>query len=553
VSGKLTNNSGATVALGANNDTSDTASFGTLANSGTVTVGTGATLTLSGAGANTNPGTLQVSGVIDSKGSLTLSGTGTLTLTGGAVTATGAGDSLKTGTKNTIQGSGTISGFAVTNAGTLSANQSAPLIFLPGAAGLDNTGTMQVSAGDTMVIGTSAGGALTNFSGATLTGGTYNLSGVLQFGASGTTIATNAANITLNGAGEMLDFGSHNILAGFNDNAATGVFKLASGASLTTTGGSFTNAGAFTVSAGTTFTVGGSGTNFTQTAGSSTIDGTLTSTSLGTISVNSGSLSGEGTLGDNVIDAGALSPGDSAAKTGKLTVADNYTQDSTGTLNIQIDGATASKYDQLKVTDVATLGGTLDITVKAGVTLTAGQKFTILTAASVSGAFAAVNGIVINGNQYFTVTYNAGSVVLTVTNGTPPAGGGPAVTQLFHPALYRPRLAQVPAALTERVPAPVQLATGAGLRGFRPRDDFGPAAGPVSTNDGAGTGSLGIAPVSAAAYNSMAAMNHMRFECGVDLKALLHTGRKKLVRALWAAPDSPDALAIGYMAYTASH
>ncbi len=43
------------------------------------------------------------------------------------------------------------------------------------------------------------------------------------------------------------------------------------------------------------------------------------------------------------------------------------------------------------------------------------------------------------------------------------------------------------------------------------------------------------------------------FECGVDLKALLQTSRKQLVRGLWAAPDSPEALAIGYMTYTSNH
>ena len=59
--------------------------------------------------------------------------------------------------------------------------------------------------------------------------------------------------------------------------------------------------------------------------------------------------------------------------------------------------------------------------------------------------------------------------------------------------------------------------------------------------------------MAASAYNSMAAMNHMRFECGVDLKALLKTGRKRLMKGLWAAPDSADALYLGYMAYSASH
>jgi hypothetical protein len=48
----------------------------------------------------------------------------------------------------------------------------------------------------------------------------------------------------------------------------------------------------------------------------------------------------------------------------------------------------------------------------------------------------------------------------------------------------------------------------------------------------------------------MAAMNHMRFECGVDLKAVLKTSRRQLLKGLWAAPDSPDALNIGYMTLT---
>jgi hypothetical protein len=51
----------------------------------------------------------------------------------------------------------------------------------------------------------------------------------------------------------------------------------------------------------------------------------------------------------------------------------------------------------------------------------------------------------------------------------------------------------------------------------------------------------------------MSAMNHQRFECGVDLKALLKTSRKQLLKGLWAAPDSKDALSIGYMTYTGSH
>jgi hypothetical protein len=68
------------------------------------------------------------------------------------------------------------------------------------------------------------------------------------------------------------------------------------------------------------------------------VDGNLTSSTLGTLSVNGGTLDGAGTLGYNVVDSSALTPGDSAAKTGDLSVADTYAQKSTGALDIQING-----------------------------------------------------------------------------------------------------------------------------------------------------------------------------------------------------------------------
>jgi hypothetical protein len=585
VSGTLTNDSGATLTIGANNDTTDTATVGSLANSGTVTVGTGASLTIDGT--NSNSGTINVDGTLDFKKNNTLTGRGSLTLTNGTIAGVGAAPTLDN--KSTIEGSGTISNLGITNAGTLSAN-SGTLSILPASAGLDNTGTIVVSAGDAMKIGTSAGGALTNFSGTTLTGGTYNISGTLQFGSSGATIATNAATITLSGTGEMIDFGNNNILAGFNNNSSTGVFKLASAASLITTGGAFINSGLFTVSTGTTFTVGGSSFNFTQAAGATTVDGTLTSTTTGTLDITGGDVDGKGTLGYNVVDSGILSPGDSAAKTGKLTVADTYTQESTGTLAIQIDGTTATKYDKLQVTGDATLdtGSTLDINLKAGVTLSAGQKFTILTSAALTGQFTTVNGQVISTNPplYFAVSYpaGAGTVVLTVTSGTPPtspASSSLVSTQLIHAPLthgsihgsigkghyglevYRPALARIPAvspALSmARTPVsqPASLGSlGTSMHAFHPLDDFGsPVAGsaPAGIGDAGAAGSLGLSPVSAAAYNSMGAMNHMRFEAGVDLKALLKTSRRQLWKGLWAAPDSRDALSIGYMTFNGAH
>jgi hypothetical protein len=129
--------------------------------------------------------------------------------------------------------------------------------------------------------------------------------------------------------------------------------------------------------------------------------------------------------------------------------------------------------------------------------------------------------------------------------------------------VYGQRMIQLPAVVPglsmARVPAsqPVFMGSlGTGMRTFHPLDDFGPPAAvsaAAGIGDDGGAGSLGISPVSAAAYNSMAAMNHMRFECGVDLKALLKTSRKRLLKGLWAAPDSADALAVGYMTYNGSH
>jgi len=321
------------------------------------------------------------------------------------------------------------------------------------------------------------------------------------------------------------------------------------------------------------------------------VSGTLTSTTLGTLAVNGGSLFGGGTLGYNVVDDSVLSPGTSIAATGKLTVADTYTQQSAGALDIQLNGTTAgTNYDQLKVTGTATLGGTLNITL--GFTPTVGETFTILTASSLGGTqFTTVNGLAINGTEHFTITYGAGGVqlkvvtgALTITNQPSntlvsrliPApvrhGSSVSVKGRYGLGVFGQRMAPLPALapafsmartpVAQPVAAPVARPVSFGMAatgtpGFRPMDQFGSplaaVSAPVSTGDFAAAGSFGISSSSAASYNSMSAMNHMRFECGVDLKALLKTSRKQLLKGLWAAPDSPDALDLGYMTYTGSH
>jgi hypothetical protein len=116
--------------------------------------------------------------------------------------------------------------------------------------------------------------------------------------------------------------------------------------------------------------------------------------------------------------------------------------------------------------------------------------------------------------------------------------------------------ATIPAASVWRTASISPAYAAGGMHRFHAMDQFGSLAAvpaPVGTADASAAGSFGIAAVSAASFNNMSTTNHMRFECGVDLKALLKTSHKQLLKGLWASPDSPDALAIGYMTYNGNH
>ena len=398
----------------------------------------------------------------------------------------------------------------------------------------------------------------------------------------GTTLATNAARLTLSGTGaRLIDFDGNNILAGFTTNAATGNFRLASGASLTTSGGDFINAGLFTIAKNSIFTVGGSSFNFTQTGGTTTVDGKLASAGAGMLNLNGGSLFGTGSLFYSVTDAATLSPGDATTKPGVLTVSRWYTQSAAGALDISIGGAApGTGYDRLNVTKGATLGGTLNIQLINGFVPAIGSTFDILNASSVSGVFTTVNGLAINASEHFQVTYNGDRVTLTVVAG-PAAPAGISVTQSANPypfgqagrgsagvraAVPRPALVSAPvtarhvsvagrASVTGRtiVPLPNRAIGGHGFR----RMDSAPAAAVL-------TAPLSVADLSVPVYRSLGSSpapartsngfrNPMRFECGVNLNTLLKTSPRRLLRVLFAAPDSPEAVTIGYMTYTAGY
>jgi hypothetical protein len=374
VSGSFTNNSLAVLTVGDGPSTNDSASVGTLSNSGTVNIGTengstGALLDLTASGTSTNSGTINV-------GTTTASGTstGTLEISAAAVTLSGAGKVVMSNlagnlitaaaptdiltSANTIEGSGNIGNgnMGFVNTGTVEANQSTALIIDPSSSGFNNKGTVNVSTGDTLEI-TGPANSFLNYSSTskTLTGGTYLVSGTLQFGATGNTITTDAAKITLTGAAaKIVDPSGGNIIAPLATIASASLFDITSGANFTTVG-NFTNNGTLTVGSGSKFVVksGSSLTNFsgtTLTGGIYNVTGQLqfgpTGTSLVT---NAASITLTGThakivdtTNQNILTAFATN---NAGATFDITSGYNFTTAGNFTNNGSLVVGTSSTFD----------------------------------------------------------------------------------------------------------------------------------------------------------------------------------------------------------------
>jgi fibronectin-binding autotransporter adhesin len=283
------------------------------------------------------------------------------------------------------------------------------------AGNFTNSGTLTIGSGSKFDVS----GSLSNFNSGTdtLTGGTYAVSGTLQF--TGANIVNNAAKITLTGAGsQIIDQSSNNGLANFAANDSAGSFTLAGGRNFTTAG-DFSNAGTMKVSSGTKFTVGGAGI-YTQTAGSTTTDGTLTAS--GGLSIVGGTMFGnEGTLAGNISLSGtsAISPGDGVKKIGMLNINGTYMQGSMASALFDLGGLTSGKFDVINITNAAKLGGNLVVDLVNGFTPVAGDNFDIMNYASETGAFSSESLPVISGDHWL-VTIGATDVLLQLLTGTGP-------------------------------------------------------------------------------------------------------------------------------------
>jgi fibronectin-binding autotransporter adhesin len=389
---------------------------------------------------------------------LTLAGSGKVTMGDGtnngynnqAVIGNDFGGGGVLTNQSTIQGSGVIASGTqgLVNSGTINANVPVGTagvvleICCEGSSGIVNSGTMEASNGGTLEIsaGTSfnntgtlnaassstinvnGNGPFLNLVNGTLTGGTYAVTGTLQIPGN---VTTNAAKITLTGTKSQILNPNTNALEGFLTNAAKGSFTIAGNQGFTSAG-TFTNQGTITISKGSTFTVGEGG-SYVQNSGKTTVNGELTLSSAddseevdaaaASVKISKGSLFGNGgTIVAGVSCAGTLTPATSATTVGKLTIRGAYTQTAAGALDANISGAESGEFNLLNVTSTATLGGTLNITLLNDFVPVIGSTFEILTAKSVKGTFATVNGTKINSSEQFTVTYNSNNVTLTVVS-----------------------------------------------------------------------------------------------------------------------------------------
>ncbi len=139
--------------------------------------------------------------------------------------------------------------------------------------------------------------------------------------------------------------------------------------------------------------------------------GTVTA---GTIELVSGStLNGTGTVTANVLNSGGQLR--LAGASGTLQISGDYTQTANGAVSTTIGGAGGGQFGRFAVTGTATVDGTLNLSLVNGYYPANGTGFQVLTAGTLAGQFATINGLTQNGRRTFQPFYRAGSfAVVTV-------------------------------------------------------------------------------------------------------------------------------------------
>ena len=383
--------------------------------SGNVKVASGAALNMdfvnigntTGATNFTGTGSMKWTGNITMKSNITLASNGpSLTLDGSttAFVLTGATESVpinfNTSNNVTVKGNGSLDPRMVWN----------------------NGGKIDIVAsnlGDHFSIGTK--GELNNLNGATINvsgptslvanagnfnnqvGATLNLATCSTLDVSSNGGFVNAGNITMQVASKILasDAANSGTISGNGTITSTGVFTN-SGVVTLGNSGSLT-AISFANNLGATL----NGTGAVSLTGNFNNNGLVTLGAAGSITAanfnnNEGAtVSGNGTytLSDTFTNSGILAPGGDGT-IGSINIAGNFSQASTGTLNIDVIDGTETGHDRLIVGGpLITLDGTLQTRLLNGYAPSLGTSFAAITStASTGGNFRHVFGDVLNDN-----------------------------------------------------------------------------------------------------------------------------------------------------------
>jgi len=342
----------------------------------------------------TSGGTLSlVNGTFDNLGGLIEAQNASLVTLNAAVVSGGQLDTIGSGVIRAVSSAtfdGTVN--VPTNLGMIELQNDADVIFL---GALNNAGTIHMASTASVTDFELHDGPVILTAGGQVT--MSNLSTNRIFGVAGGSLVN--VNNTISGSGNIglgitpitnlgTIIANQSVALGVNPDGAIGLtnqgtLKATNAATMTIGAGPFSTSGNVIVDAGATISRTGA---FTQTAGSTIVHGSLSAT--GPIQIQDGTLSGSGTITGSVTVGGTTAPGTSA---GQLNISGTYTQQSTGTLAIEIGGPTpGSQHDQLAVSGAATLDGTLSVEFIDGYTPSIGQSFTVMTYSSRSGTFAIV-------------------------------------------------------------------------------------------------------------------------------------------------------------------
>ncbi|MCX7428683.1 MAG: matrixin family metalloprotease [Planctomycetia bacterium] len=134
----------------------------------------------------------------------------------------------------------------------------------------------------------------------------------------------------------------------------------------------------------------------------------------GSVTIESGGvLTGSGYVDRNVVNGGEVRPG---LGPGVLTIGNNYTQQSTGTLSVELGGlAQETQYDLLDVGGTATLGGELEIAILGGFAPSLLDSFLVMSCYSRTGVFSTVTGDELPSGLVLAPDYGARSLTLVAT------------------------------------------------------------------------------------------------------------------------------------------